>query len=77
MQISRASPKVSEAAEKGTGKSSKQHVKTLQADLEEPEEDVATLYQIRSQPGQPLKVEVTLDGKPQWMDHIQKQFISS
>ena len=32
-------------------KPSKQHVKTLQADLEEPEEDVATLYQIRLQPG--------------------------
>ena len=52
-------------------------MKTLQADLEEPEEDVTMLYQIRSQPGQPLKVEVTLDGKPQWMDHIQKRFISS
>ena len=40
-------------AGKGTGKSSQQLVKTLQADLEEPEEDVATLHQIRSQPGQP------------------------
>ena len=45
-------------------KPSKQHVKTLQADLEEPEEDVATLYQIRSQPGQLLQVEVALDGNP-------------
>ena len=48
-------------ADRGSGKSFKEQVKT------EPEE-VETLHQIRSQPGQTLKVRVTLGGKPQWME---------